>query len=190
MLYRRRAYPQALQAAERAVARGSGLGRVERGFILPELPGGRRRAAAAVREALAQRDLGYWRSCAPMILLLLGRELDAVQAGRRIAGEPGQVPPWYGGWYQHYAAYCCGRISADELLQAAGTCRPKLCEAHFQIGLRRLAAGDRNGARRHFQKSSDTDVYIYWDHKWARAFLQRLKDDRDWPSWIPVKPRR
>jgi hypothetical protein len=59
-----------------------------------------------------------------------------------------------------------------------------LCEAHFQIGLRHLAEGDRDGARDHFQKCVQTRVFIYWDYVWARAFLDRLKGDSRWPDWI------
>jgi hypothetical protein len=56
-----------------------------------------------------------------------------------------------------------------------------LCEAHFLAGLRHLAAEDRDGARDHFQKCVETRVFIYWDYKWARAFRDRLKNDRTWP---------
>jgi serine/threonine protein kinase len=187
MLYRRGAYRQALAAAGREAARGSGLARVERGFIAAELPDGPREARAAFREASAHRDLGYWRLCAPMILLLLGQESEAVQAWRNLRRDPASVPPWYQGWYHHHLDYCSGRITAGQLLRAAGGCRPKRCEAHLVIGLRHLAAGDREAARRHFRKSAETRVFVYWDYLWARAFLRRLQDDPTWPPWIPVK---
>jgi hypothetical protein len=48
-----------------------------------------------------------------------------------------------------------------------------------------MAEGDRNGARDHFQMCDETRVFLYWDHKWARAFRGRLERDRGWPTWIP-----
>jgi hypothetical protein len=78
-------------------------------------------------------------------------------------------------------------MKGDQLLKTAGRCRPKLCEAHFVIGLSRLCEGDRAGARLHFQKCTKTRVFIYWDYVWGRAFLERLQKDRTWPPWIPPK---
>ncbi len=189
LLYLRREYSQALEAAERAVSRGSGLARVERGFILAELEGGRpAQARAAYREARAHpEELGFGQVCPPMILLLLGQKEEAIQASLQIRRNPSQVLSWYGGWYFTYLDYSCGLITADDLLKAAGASRPQQCEAHFLIGLRRLAEGDRPGAREHFRKSSDTRVFIYWDWMWARAFLKRLERDPAWPRWIPPK---
>jgi serine/threonine-protein kinase len=187
MLYRRGDYAKALEAADRGVARGTGLSRVERAFILADLPDGPRRAAAVFEETAARDDLGFWRLCPPMILLLLGRGTEAVQAGRKIRSDPALIPPWYQGWYHRYLDCQCGLITEDELIQPAGTCRPKRCEAHFLIGLRHLSAGDRAGARAHFRQCAETRVFIYWDYQWARAFLRRLEQDPTWPPWIPVK---
>jgi tetratricopeptide (TPR) repeat protein len=185
MLYRQGDYPKALAAADRAVARRGGLSRVERAFILAEMDDGERRAWAAFEEAEAANDLGYFRLCAAAIPLLLGRKPDAVKASLKARDDPTvPVPPWYKGWYHRYLDYLCDRIPEDELIRAAGRCRPMLCEAHFQIGLRHLAEGDRAGARDHFQKCDETHVFLYWDHKWARAFRDRLAQDRTWPKWI------
>jgi hypothetical protein len=182
MLYRQGDYEKALAAADRAVLRGSALSRVERGFILAEMPDGRRRAWGAFEDAEAATDLGYFRLCAAAIPLLLGRKADAVRASLKVRADPTvPVPPWYRGWYHRYLDYSCDQISEGELLRAAGRCRPMLCEAHFQIGLRYLAERDREGARRHFQECDDTRVFLYWDHKWARAFRDRLDRDPTWP---------
>jgi hypothetical protein len=187
MLYRRGEYDQALAATDRARARGHGLPRVERGFILAELPDGPRRATAAFEDAAAEDDPSYFRLFAPSILLLLGRRADAVQAACKLRSDPTVVPPRDRDWYQHRLDYLCDRITDDQLLRAAGACRPKLCEAHFQIGLWHLADGDRAGAREHLRKCDETRVFIYWEHEWGRAFLRRLEKGSTWPPWIPVK---
>jgi hypothetical protein len=61
------------------------------------------------------------------------------------------------------------------------------CEAKFVIGMRRLAEGDRSGAREFFQKCVATRVLIYWEYLWAGAFLKRMNEDPTWPPWIPQK---
>jgi hypothetical protein len=120
-----------------------------------------------------------------MILLFLGQREEAVQAVLQILQDQKQIPPWWEGWYYKRLDFDCGLMTADELLQAAGTCRPKLCEAHFAIGLHRLADGDRAGARAHFRKSAYTRLYTWsWDYMWARAFLARMEKDPAWPPWI------
>jgi tetratricopeptide (TPR) repeat protein/predicted Ser/Thr protein kinase len=187
MLYRAGDYPAALAAADRAAARGSALAWIERGFILAEIPGRGDQAFAAFQEAEAHAGPGSEGLCPPMILQLLGRSDAAEQASRKVRGDPTRVPPWYQGWYHREQAYQCGDITEDDLLQAAGTCRPKQCEARFLIGLHHLAEGDREGAREHFQKCVDTRVFVYWDYKWARAFVDRLKQDPDWPRWTTTR---
>jgi hypothetical protein len=77
--------------------------------------------------------------------------------------------------------------SEAELLKSAGKYRMKLCFAHYHIGLRRLADGDRDGARRHFQKVLDTKACGAIPYPYARAFLARLERDPAWPKWIDKK---
>jgi hypothetical protein len=189
MLYRRGDYTKALEAAERARARDMGImARIEPGFILPELSNGPQRALAFFRDSAARRAPGFDLLGAPLILLLLGREPEAIAASREVRRDLlAQVPPWYKGWYHRYLDYQCDRISAAEYLKAAGTCRPKLSEAHFLIGLRHLARGDRDGARKHFRMCKETRVFDSWENLWARAFLERLDKDTSWPRRIQSK---
>jgi hypothetical protein len=186
MLYRHGDYKEALATAERSAARAGPMVRLDRGFILAELPDGERRAWRAFEEFRAAGDLGYYRVYVGAIPLLLGRKPDSVRACLEVRGDAtASVPPTARKSVTNgYLDYLCDLISEDELLRAAGRCRPMLCEAHFQIGLRHLAENDRDGAREHFRKCVDTRVFIYWDYVWARAFLDRLERDRRWPEWI------
>jgi tetratricopeptide (TPR) repeat protein len=189
MLYRRAKsqadYEKALQVVEHTKGR-HGMAQVERAFILAELPNGPKRAGELFPDAQADESR-FGRLAAPMILLLLGRGPEAARASRKLRSDPAAVPPWFQGWYHRYVDYYCGTITSEQLLKAAGTCRPKLSEAHFAIGLHRLAEGDREGAKEHFRKCAATGVFFYWDYQWARAFLKRLENDRTWPRWIPLK---
>ena len=56
--------------------------------------------------------------------------------------------------------------------------------------MNRLADGDREAARAHFQKSVATDVFLYVEHDWSRAFLARMEADPAWPSWIKNAKKR
>jgi tetratricopeptide (TPR) repeat protein len=186
MLYRRGQFEQALKAVEHTEGR-RGMARVERAFILAELPDGPRRAGDLFSSAQADESR-FGRLAAPMILLLLGRGPEAVQAYQTLRKDPTLVPPWFQGWYHRYLDYHCRTITGEQLLQAAGTCRPKLSEAHFAIGLHCLAEGDREGAKEHFRKCVAARVFFYWDYLWARAFLERLEEkDSTWPPWMPPK---
>jgi hypothetical protein len=188
MLYRRGEYARALQAANRAVVYEYGLSRIEGGFVLAELDNGPARARAAFQEAADRADEHCFSQLdAPLLLLLLGKKEDAIQASLRFRQKPAAIPYCYDDWYVKRLDYDCGLITKGALLQPAGRTRPKLCEAHFRIGLRHLAEGDRAGARKHFRNSTATRVFIYWDYMWARAFLKRLEDDRAWPPWIEPK---
>jgi hypothetical protein len=186
MLSRRGDYARALEAADRAVARGYGMAQVERCFVLAELENGPAQARVAVREALdhPRASPGEQRYL-PLVLLLLGEREEAIQASLRIRRKPGAIPFWDQDWYAKYLDYNCRRITEDDLLRAAGRARPKLCEAHFLIGLRHLAEGDRASAREDFRKWSETRVLIYWDCILARAFQARMDKDPTWPPWIP-----
>jgi tetratricopeptide (TPR) repeat protein len=188
LLYRRGDYRQALQAAERAVARNIPLSHIERVFVLAEVDRGRARAQSAVEHAVQHPDNSRFSSfCASHALYYLGMPQAAAQASSKIRQRPAGIFVWREDWYLKHLDYNCGRITEEGLLKFAAGVPPPLCEAHFLIGLRLLSEGDRVGAREHFQKCCDTRIFIYWDYTWARAFLKRLELDPAWPPWIPGK---
>jgi tetratricopeptide (TPR) repeat protein len=188
VLYRRGDLKQALEAAERAVVHGYPLGRVERGFILAELPDGPARARATFQEAMnLPDDSRFYRMDAPLLLFLLGKKEEATHASLKVNDKEAQSPFGNDSWYHKCRDYNCGLVSADELLKAAEISRLMQCEAHFLIALHDLADRDRAGARAHFWKCADTRAFIYWDWIWARAFLKRMDEDPTWPPWIPLK---
>jgi tetratricopeptide (TPR) repeat protein len=188
MLYLRGVYREALAAAQRGIERGYDVALIERGFILPELPDGDAQAQLAFQKAVDAPVFNVGRLCPPMILLLLGRKEDAIEANQKLRNNSTPIPAWYEGWYVKYLNYQCGLLTAEELLQAAGSSRPKLCEAHFLIGLQHLADGNRARARIHLRQCVATRVFLYWDYMWARAFLKRLEEkDSTWPPWIPAR---
>jgi lipoprotein NlpI len=77
-------------------------------------------------------------------------------------------------------------IGADELIAAAPDDFSK-CEAHFHIAHRELGNSRRCEAAKHFRAMADRNAYYYYEYRWARAFLERLEADLEWPPWILAK---
>jgi serine/threonine protein kinase/tetratricopeptide (TPR) repeat protein len=187
MLYRRREFDKALDASERNLKKDQvSMSAVERGFILAELTDGPARARASFQEAKKYAH-SIWQVGPPMILLLLGQKDEAIRASLQVREVRQQIPARFEEWYFKYIDYTCALITEEALLQAARHSRMNRCEAHFAIGLRRHAEGDRKGAKEHFQKCVDTRAFIYFDYTWARAFLKRMEEDPRWPRWIEPK---
>jgi serine/threonine protein kinase len=184
MLYRRQEFAKALEAVERSrnLARGFSTEQVEHAFIVAELPDGVARARAAFSESTLDAR-SAWQLTPPMILLLLGRTEEARQAYLQVRKD--ELPPGDQGWLLKYLDYNCGRMNGDTLLGAAGQAPPKVCDAHFIMGLWRLSEGDRFAACEHFRKCAATRAFYSWEWPWARAFLKRLEQDPSWPRWIP-----
>jgi hypothetical protein len=57
--------------------------------------------------------------------------------------------------------------------------------AHYYIGLARLAEGDRAGAVKHFAVVEATGG-LFASPPWAKLLLKRLREDLTWPPWIPL----
>ena len=83
-----------------------------------------------------------------------------------------------------------GPATADKMLQAAGRSKPRQCWAHWLIGCVQLGAGDRKGARLHFEACVATHCYsqLLIPHG-CRAYVARMNRDPNWPPWIPVKKK-
>jgi lipoprotein NlpI len=119
--------------------------------------------------------------------LLLARKADALRAARQLRERMEPFPTWAGAWYKHLLDYTCGTVSDEELLRLAGRSRWNQCEAHYCIGVNRLADGDRAGAAEHFRQARDTHVFNYFEYHWSERLLHRMEQDSTWPPWIPLK---
>src|SRR5262249_12267302 len=87
------------------------------------------------------------------------------------------IPSCRNGWYHDMLAFQAGELSADDLLKKAGSSRLNLCEAYHYIAHRRLAEGDRAGARGSYQRSYETGVYSYGEYCGAGPFSR---------SWMTI----
>jgi tetratricopeptide (TPR) repeat protein len=196
-LYRDGRFGQALDVCDRALRLieddGQGVDklipRVCRCYVLAELPGGPGRVLEEFRRLDPSSGPVEAAPYPQTVLRLLGRRADAIVASRALRDQflrQGRLTE-KDRWVERALAYNAGLITADKLVAAAGPNLMAQCEAHFHIGLDLLAAGDRDGASDHFRKAVATRIFFFHDYQWARAFLTRLDDDRNWPPWIPVR---
>jgi hypothetical protein len=87
-----------------------------------------------------------------------------------------------------FSDYITGKKSEKEFLDSAKDDRMSLCGNEYLVAMTKLAEGDRDGAKQHFQKAIDTKwIYHVYGYPYSQAFLERLKKDPTWPKWIPVK---
>ena len=73
-----------------------------------------------------------------------------------------------------------GRRKPDDVIAAArnapkGGDQLQLCEAWFFVGQHRLLLGERDAARKAFQKAVATRVTMYLEYGFAQTELARLK---------------
>ena len=164
------------------------IANVTRAFVLAELPDFGLQRARDTCDNLAQTypNATWERQYRGQLLLFLGNKEKALAAFR------GFRPPFVESesWKKFFEAmrrFCCGQLSEEDYLAQAGQSRWKQGLAHFDIGLFRLADGDRPGARDHFDKAVNT--YIIWEFQWTWSlmFQSRLQHDPNWPPWIPSK---
>ncbi len=87
--------------------------------------------------------------------------------------------------------FICGQIGEGELLAAAKTRQDRI-GARYLAGLRSLGLGNRTAAIAHFE-AVEGEGFPAWGldvqdlSKGAAILLHRLRDDPQWPSWIPAE---
>ncbi len=192
ILYRHGKYDDALKLLDQIPRTGNeGMYYMRRGYALANLKdNGPARALDQFKEAWRVRGDGRNRIAvyAPTILFLLGKRAEGVKVYGEMfdaTAKQSSSPSFYASAYEYWAE----RRSEAKLLEEAGQSRWMQCEAHFYIGIKVLADGDRIAARDHFQKSVDTRVLWYLEYEWSRALLGQMQDPT-WPPWIPGRTEK
>jgi hypothetical protein len=124
------------------------------------------------------------------VLCLLGKKADAVKASQKLQKEPGRFYTLRRDPILRCLGYNAGQLKADELLQGAGRSRWDQCLAHYYVAMTKLAAGDRNGAKAHFDVVVKTRAFIWGPYDMSWVFQTRLDKDPTWPRWIPKGPAK
>jgi hypothetical protein len=122
---------------------------------------------------------------AQSVLCLLGQKEDAVKASKALLEQKDRFYTLRREPILRCVRYNAGELSADKLLQDAGTSRWDQCLAHYNIAMTKLAEGDRDGALKHFEEAVKTRAWGWGEYDLSWVFRDRLKKDPTWPPWIP-----
>lgn len=184
LLFRRGAITEALTGLERRQHRSNNE-EMLRIVLLMELPDGEHRARTAYEKLGKSSPDGLAALFRPALLLLLGDKPAAQAESRRLREQqPDRLPPLRRESYIRLLQFNCGDLPADEVLTAAGHSQWDLCEAHFFIGLTRLADGNRDAAATSFRAAVATRCDGFLACDWSETFLIRMAGDASWPRWI------
>jgi tetratricopeptide (TPR) repeat protein len=123
------------------------------------------------------------------VLCLLEKKWEAVEASQRLQKRPELFYTLRRDPILWCLSYNAGKLSADELLQRVEPSRWNQCLAHYYIAMTKLAEGDREGAREHFDKVIKTRAFLWGPYDMSWVFQARLEDP-NWPRWIPKGPTK
>jgi hypothetical protein len=183
-----RGSPDDLRAARPILQRSSGQApmAVLNCLAAAELEG-REAALECYPREVPQKTGGTSRVYFDSIPLLLGRP-DLVRAAARADRQRDlHFRPSEEAFFHAALDSLAGSGSEAALLRAAAGSQRNECEARYFLGLRRLAEGDRAGAREQFRLAVATTFPNVFAHDFSILFLQRLERDPAWPPWIPAK---
>jgi predicted Zn-dependent protease len=124
------------------------------------------------------------------LLCLLWKKGDAVEASKALLRRQDLFYTLRREPILRCVRYIAGELSAEELLGRAGRSQWDQCLAHYYIAMSKLAEGDREGAKEHFNKVIKTRAFLWGTYDMSWVFLSRLEKDATWPPWIPKGPTK
>jgi tetratricopeptide (TPR) repeat protein len=183
-LYRRGEVEKALEFANTHF-RPIGVHRSTRACLLAEFSDRKDEAVAVYREHISKLPVWHGACEWSFFLMFLGRKAESISAMREARPQLDRAPPVYAAIGDYLIDP--DPESARKLLRAVDRSKPDQTEAHFIIGLTRLADGDRQGAREQFEAVVATRCFYTGSYDLCRVFLARMQQVPHWPAWIPVK---
>ena len=143
------------------------------------------RALKTYEEYAARTQDGAAVMDAQSVLRLLGKKEHAVKASEALLEQKDRFYTLRREPIVRCVRYNTGKLTADQLLEAAGRSWWDQCLAHFNIAMTKLADGDRKGAKEHFDKAIKTRASGWGEYDLSWVFHDRLEKDPNWPPWIP-----
>jgi tRNA A-37 threonylcarbamoyl transferase component Bud32/tetratricopeptide (TPR) repeat protein len=122
---------------------------------------------------------------AQSIHFMLGNKKQAVEVNKALLLHPDRFYTLRAEPIRRCVQFNVGEITANKLLEAAGSSQWDQCLAHYNIAMRMLADGDRDGAREHFDKAIKTRASGWGEYDLSWVFRDRLEKDPNWPPRIP-----
>jgi serine/threonine protein kinase len=124
------------------------------------------------------------------VLYLLGKKDDAVKANKALLEQPDRFYTLRREPILRCVQYNAGELTADKLLQEARHSRWDQCLAHYYFAMTKLAEGNREEAKEHFDKVIKTRAFFWGPYDMSWVFQARLDKDRTWPPWISKNPAK
>jgi hypothetical protein len=142
-------------------------------------------ARQALKEFTARCQDGAAVMDSQAVLYLLGEKQEAVKASQKLQKEQGRFYLLRRDPILRCLSFNAGELSADELIRGAEGSRWDQCLAHYYVAMTKLAEGDREAAKEHFDKVVKTRAFNWGPYDMSWVFQARLADDPNWPPWIP-----
>jgi len=122
------------------------------------------------------------------IYYLLGDKTKAVKASNALLNQEDKFYTLRRAPIYRCVRYNAGdpKMTEDDLIQAAKAdgSQWNQCLAHYNIAMKKLLEGDRDGARKHFDKAIKTRASGWGEYDLSRVFWDRLEKDPNWPPRI------
>jgi hypothetical protein len=147
-------------------------------------------ARKAYEDFVAQAQVGVGVMATQSVLCLLGKKGDAVEASKALLKQTDLFYTLRREPILRCLRYNAGGLPEDDLVQGAKGSRWNQCLAHYYVAMTKLAEGDRNGAKEHFDKVVKTRAFGWGEYEMSWVFRARLANDPTWPPWIPKGPAK
>jgi tetratricopeptide (TPR) repeat protein len=121
---------------------------------------------------------------------MLGNKWKAVEVNKELLKPPDRFYTLRADPIRRCVQFNAGELTEDKLLEAAGRSQWDQCLAHYNIAMTMLADGDRDGARKHFDKAIKTRASGWGEYDLSWVFHDRLEKDSNWPPRMPKEPAK
>jgi hypothetical protein len=142
------------------------------------------RALEAYKDFAARAEDGVAVMDTQMVLCLLGKKADAIEASKALLKQPERFYSLRREPILLGLRYNAGALPEDDLVRGAGHSRWDQCLAHYCVAMTKLAEGDRNGAQEQFDKVIKTRAFLWGVYDMSWVYRARLAQDPSWPPWI------
>jgi tetratricopeptide (TPR) repeat protein len=142
------------------------------------------RARKAYEDFAARAEDGVAVMDSQMILCLLGKRGEAIEASKALLKQPERFYTLRREPILRCLRYNAGALTEDDLVRGAGHSRWDQCLAHYVLAMTKLAEGDRKGAQEHFDKVIKTRAFFWGIYDTSWVYRARLAQDPNWPPWI------
>jgi hypothetical protein len=135
---------------------------------------------------MEKKGLADWDAYNGLLMLhALGYEAEARRKATELLTDPKKLPVLRTEQFRRAVRFLARQLDEERFLNPRGLDRADLNNVYLSVGLKRLAVGDRAGAREQLQAVKDLWVIDFIPYDIACLLLRRMEKDPTWPKWIP-----